>query len=83
VASFRDGAKAVQAATLACNLTGWKDPRKIGTLAAACAETGDFASAVKWQSQFLEQSHLSGGAETDAKERLVLYQAHQPFHGNH
>ncbi len=38
---LRDGAKAVESATRACELTRWKSPRPLATLAAAFAEKGD------------------------------------------
>ncbi|UCG58872.1 MAG: protein kinase, partial [Phycisphaerales bacterium] len=41
-AEFRDGAKAVEHATKACELTNWKNPNWIDTLAGAYAEKGDF-----------------------------------------
>jgi tetratricopeptide (TPR) repeat protein len=43
-ARFRDGRKAVTDARRACELTGWKNPMYLDTLAAACAELGDFAA---------------------------------------
>ena len=41
-AKYRDGKKAVEAATRACELTQWKKPDFLDTLAAAYAEAGDF-----------------------------------------
>ena len=55
-AKYRDGKKAVQSATTACELSEWKGPNNLDTLAAANAEVGDFDSAVKWQSQAIEAS---------------------------
>ena len=78
VATYRDGAQAVASATQACELTGWKDAGILDTLAAAYAESGDFASALKWQAKAIER-------ETDANEktaygaRLQLYQAKTPY----
>ena len=39
----------VALATKAWELSGWKDASHLETLAAAYAATGDFDSAVKWQ----------------------------------
>jgi Tfp pilus assembly protein PilF len=49
--SCRDGSRAVELATLACELTDWKSPYFIGTLAAACAEVRDFDAALTWQTK--------------------------------
>jgi hypothetical protein len=38
----------MQDAKVACKLTNWKDATVIDTLAAACAELGDFDSAVRY-----------------------------------
>ena len=50
VDAFRNGQEAVELATSACNATGWSKPSCLGTLAAACAEVGDFDQAVRMQS---------------------------------
>ena len=44
--AYRDGAEAVRLAIQACELTGYRKPVFIGTLAAARAEAGDFPSAI-------------------------------------
>jgi tetratricopeptide (TPR) repeat protein len=77
-ARFRDGRRAVEFATKACELTDWNEAGVIDTLAAAYAEIGDFASALKWQAKALE-------LETDAKNkddyvaRLKLYREKKPY----
>lgn len=78
-ARYRNGKKAVESATMACKLTVWKDAQNIAALAAACAEAGDFASAVKWQTKANE---LAVGADVikEGEERLKLYQAKKPYH---
>lgn len=45
----RDGRRAVTIAMKACKLGGWKNAFSIDTLAAASAEAGNFADAVKYQ----------------------------------
>jgi tetratricopeptide (TPR) repeat protein len=46
-----DGARAVKTARRACKLTSWKTAYILDTLAAAYAQVGRFADAVKWQKQ--------------------------------
>ena len=65
----------------ACELSNWKDPFCLGTLAAAYAEAGKFPEAVKWQSRALDFSDIYGKSATDlARQRLLLYEAHKPYH---
>ena len=77
-AKFRDGARAVESATRACELTNWKSANNVDTLAAACAEAGDFDSAIRWQEK---AQPLFPDDETRArgKERLNLYKLGKPF----
>jgi tetratricopeptide (TPR) repeat protein len=73
----RDGAKAVEDATKACEWTYWKMPEFFGTLAAAHAEAGDFDKAVEWQQKAIDQA-----PEADKKnlqDRLALYQEGKPY----
>jgi hypothetical protein len=79
-ASSRDGKTALVTATKACELTHWQDAADIDTLAAACAETGDFDNAVKWENKYLSSLSLSASDAADGEARLALYQAHQPYH---
>ena len=65
--------------TKACELTEWKNAAFIDTLAAACAESGDFDAAVKWQTKAIELSSNENEKE-DLGTRLKLYQDKQPFH---
>jgi tetratricopeptide (TPR) repeat protein len=67
----RDGARALQLAIKACELTHWEKPSYLDTLAAAYARTGDFDAAVKWQQDALQDASMAGNQR--AKERLQLY----------
>lgn len=70
---YRNGAKAVQYATKACELTQWQDAQEIETLAAAYAETGDFDQAIQFQKQ------ADALAKKPDPVRLALYEKHHPF----
>ena len=78
---LRNGAKAVEHATRACELTHWKKANYVGTLAAAYAEAGDFDSAVKWQKKVIdsltEEQSSEWAAEFEA--RMRLYQSGKPY----
>ncbi len=79
VAEFRDGAKAVEKASKACELTNWKKAHYVGTLAAAYAEAGDFDSAVKWQKKAIDLLTEEEELRADFEERLKLYQSGKPY----
>jgi thioredoxin-related protein len=75
---IRNGRKAVGYATTACELSEWNDPNPIDTLAAAYAETGQFADAIKWETKYLSFK-LQKSAADDARERLALYEKNLPY----
>ena len=76
--TYRNGKEAVEAAIEACELSRWKEAYCLESLAAAYAESGDFAAAVKWQVKAIE-------LEADPKEkeeyraRLKLFQEKKPY----
>ena len=78
VEKFRDGERAVESATKACELCNWRDVSSINVLAAAHAEARDFASAVKWQEQALGLTANEGEKE-HLRRRLELYKAQRPY----
>jgi tetratricopeptide (TPR) repeat protein len=79
--SLRNGARAVQLALLADQLSRGQDPKVIGVLAAAYAETGDFSKAAATVQRALQLA----GAESDSalaetlRAQLALYRAGSPF----
>jgi len=77
--SFRNGKEALEVATKACELTKWKDPSYLDSLAAAYAETGDFDQAIKYQGQALNIKSVHPFWRQEMQERLELYRRHQPY----
>jgi len=78
VKALRDGKRAVDLARKACEATQWKQWNCLDTLAAACAEAGDFDEAVQWQTEAVD---LSPDEEKPTRrERLALYLDCKPFH---
>ena len=78
-----NGAKAVEYATRACELSQWQNQNWIDTLAAAYAEAGDFEEAVKWEERAIAMIRDTSSESDVPKEwenRLKLYQSGKPFH---
>jgi tetratricopeptide (TPR) repeat protein len=65
--SIRNGQLAVADAKKACELNIWLSPPHIDTLAAACAEAGDFDSAVRYQQEAIAKEK---SAPEQASKRL-------------
>jgi tetratricopeptide (TPR) repeat protein len=78
-AKARDGKRAVEYATTACERTGWKAPFCLDTLAAAYAEAGQFDEAVRYQTRALDDPTLKGYFRPAPKERLELYKQKKPY----
>ena len=80
--SLRDGAKAVELARAARNVSGDRNPLIIRTLAAACAEAGKFDDALQAAQDALDVANAQGNAHLAAElqSEITLYHAHTPFH---
>ena len=78
-AKLRDGKKAVESATKACEITNWKQASFLDTLAAALAETGDFEHAVQRQNEAIDLSTTEQD-KTAYQTRLALYLERKPYH---
>jgi serine/threonine-protein kinase len=74
----RDGKRAIEYATTACEKSGWKEPGYLDTLAAAYAEAGQFDEAVRYQTRALEDPAYSIRAGPPARLRLELYKQMKP-----
>ena len=77
--SFRNGQQAMQDAKVACKLTNWKDATAIDTLAAACAELGDFDSAVRYGEQAIGAAEPSSLELKRCQQHQVLFKQHRPL----
>jgi tetratricopeptide (TPR) repeat protein len=74
---FRDGLKALEHATKACELTQWQDALILDTLAAAHAEIGGFDQAARRAAEALRIA--PHGFESAISQRFALYQSGQAF----
>ncbi len=74
--SIRNGERAVELATRACDLTAWKNACGLEALAAAHAERGDFDEAARWQSAAI--AVLPKDEVSDATERLEQFRRREP-----
>lgn len=79
VPGFRDGRRAVEVARRANTLGNWTNAAHLDTLAAAYAEAGDFAEAVRWQEKALADPAFAKGENQDAQARLALYRARKAY----
>ncbi len=80
-AHIRDGVQAVKYAGRACELTRYGVAPFVGTLAAACAETGQYDEAIAAAQKACALAAAAGEEELLGKNRklLALYQAHRPY----
>ncbi|MDR3619292.1 MAG: tetratricopeptide repeat protein [Paludisphaera borealis] len=76
----RDGKRAVESAMRACEINEWNRPDDLEALAAGYAETGDFASAVKWEEKAIELLGEDREArKPEFRNRLNLYRDKKPY----
>jgi tetratricopeptide (TPR) repeat protein len=81
-ASVRNGARAVQLAERACQLTDYRQTLFVGTLAAAYAEAGRFDDAIATAEKAVRLAEQNHELELLQKNRelLELYRAHRAYH---
>lgn len=79
VDELRDGTRAIQLATIACNINRWEYGDDLAILAAAYAEVGRFKTAVCYQELALEYDECVGPDGNEFRQRLELYKQQQPF----
>jgi tetratricopeptide (TPR) repeat protein len=74
---LRDGKRAIELATTACEVTEYKEAHILSTLAAAYAESGQWDEAVKWSKKAVE---LGGeGIDEQLKKELASYEQKKPW----
>jgi tetratricopeptide (TPR) repeat protein len=79
---LRNGPRAVELAESACQITEWKQPFLIGTLAAGYAEAGRFTNAVATAERacaVARETKLDDVARRN-QELLEMYRAGKPYH---
>ncbi|MBU0678244.1 MAG: tetratricopeptide repeat protein, partial [Verrucomicrobia bacterium] len=77
---LRDGSSAVKLATRACELTGYRNPLFLTSLAAAYAETGRFEKAIATETRAADTALSAGNTELvrQCRHRLELYHRGEP-----
>jgi Flp pilus assembly protein TadD len=80
--SLRNGPKAVELARQADRLTGGANTLVLRTLAAAYAENGEFANAIRTgrSAMQLTRMHREDSLTTDLDQQIRLYQLGMPYH---
>ena len=76
---YRDGKKAVELATMACEQTKFKEADFLDTLSCAHAEAGKFDEAVKWQKKALADPNFARELGANANGKLKLFEQKKPF----
>jgi tetratricopeptide (TPR) repeat protein len=76
----RNGQRSIELATKACEVTEFKKPHILSTLAAAYAESGNFEKAIEWSTKAVElgEQELKDQIE-QLKSELQHYKEGKPF----
>ncbi len=77
---LRDGQRSIEFGTEAAELTDFKEPHILSTLAAGYAETGNFDEAIKWSTKAVELGReLDHDQVEQLEEELKSYQDGKPW----
>jgi tetratricopeptide (TPR) repeat protein len=81
-ARYRDPDRAVKLAQRGCELTAYRQPKLLDTLAAAYARAGRFGQAVETAERALEVTRLSGASQLEAEiaKRLQMYRQNEAYY---
>ena len=82
-ATFRNGPKAVELARQADRLVGGTNTLVLRTLAAAYAENGEFANAIRTAQSAMQLARMHGedSLTTDLVQQIALYRLGMPYRG--
>jgi tetratricopeptide (TPR) repeat protein len=75
----RNGPQALEDARRACDITGWRRPEMLGTLAAAYAAVGDFQQAIHWQETAIQLGADQPAFLHAAESRMRQYRRGLPL----
>jgi tetratricopeptide (TPR) repeat protein len=75
--NVRNGTRAIELATKACELTEFKQAHILSTLASGYAETGDFETAIKWSTKAVELGE--GEMKKQLEDELQSYKDSKPW----
>jgi serine/threonine-protein kinase len=76
--NVRNGRRALECATRACELSEWQCPGYVDTLAAAHAELGQWTEAIKWANKAVELAD-DDKAREDYSARVELFEKRMPL----
>jgi len=78
---LRDGQRAIELATKACELTEFQQSHILSTLAAGYAESGDFDTAIEWSSKAVELAEETDdpAIKEQLAQELASYREKKPW----
>ena len=74
---LRDGERSLKLAKRACEVTEYKEAHILSTLAAACAENGDFPEAIRWSTEAVALGNRN--VDEQLAKELKTYEAGKPW----
>jgi len=77
--SLRDGKRAVELATKACEATEWKEAHIMSTLAAGYAEQGEFEKAREYSRKAVETGDVNDEVRGQLENELASYRDEKPW----
>ncbi len=76
---FRDGRRAIELATRACEASNWNEPNFLDTLAVSHAAAGDFAKAIEMQNRALNFPNIEMRGGAQMRRQRALFEDAMPY----